>query len=183
MRLIRPLRKMPIAQKIAAFIFCLIIGIFLTACEATGAPASTLASTPTLLPVANLSANACQVTEPVWTKPPEDSAVLNEPEFGYYFLNADRSIWASSWSAGGNENYSQAREEGFKVGWFRPAGSKLEISGRRLDAQAPPLEADVPCCYPTRFQATGLYFPTEGCWEVRAKAADSVLLFVVWVEP
>ena len=34
-----------------------------------------------------------------------------------------------------------------------------------------------------RFQATGLIFPTEGCWEVTAKAADSVLSFVVRVEP
>ena len=123
------------------------------------------------------------MTEPVWAKPPEDSAVLNEPEFEYYFLNEDRSIWASSWWAGENEGYSQAREGALKVGWFRPAGAELQITGRRLDAQAPPLEFHIPCCYPTRFQVTGLYFPTEGCWEVRAKAADSELLFIVWVEP
>ncbi len=69
------------------------------------------------------------------------------------------------------------------MGWFRPEGASLKITGKRLDGQGPPLEAHVPCCYPTRFQATGLSFPTEGCWEVTAKAAKSELLFVVWVEP
>jgi len=71
---------------------------------------------------------------------------------------------------------------GVKIGWFRPAGAALEISGRRVDGPAPALEASVPCCS-TRFQATGLYFPSEGCWEVTAKAAGSQLTFVVWVEP
>jgi hypothetical protein len=74
-------------------------------------------------------------------------------------------------------------EDGIKVGWFRPEGAELLISGERLDADAPPLESHVPCCYPTRFQATGVMFPTEGCWEIRAKAAESELKFVVWVEP
>jgi hypothetical protein len=68
------------------------------------------------------------------------------------------------------------------MGWFRPAAANLEITGQRIDAQAPPLEAHIPCCYPTRFQATGLYFPTAGCWEVTAKAGQSELSFVVWVE-
>jgi hypothetical protein len=58
----------------------------------------------------------------------------------------------------------------------------MEVTGRRLDGQAPALEAEFPCCYPTRFQASGLYFPAEGCWEVTAKAADSVLTFIVKVE-
>jgi hypothetical protein len=59
----------------------------------------------------------------------------------------------------------------------------MEVTGRRLDGETPALEAEFPCCYPTRFQASGLYFPTEGCWEVTAIAEDSVLTFVVKVEP
>ena len=129
------------------------------------------------------SADACPLTEPVWARFPEDSAVLDPPAFGYYFVNEDRSIWASAWWTGQEENYLHAGEEGNKVGWFRPAGAELEITGQRLDGQATPLESEVPCCYPTRFQATGLIFPTEGCWEVTAKAADSELTFVVRVEP
>ena len=124
---------------------------------------------------------ACPVSEPVWDKPPEDSAVQNPPEYGYYFVNEDRSMWATAWWTGEALLLSQYRD-GLKVGWFRPEGADLEITGQRLDEEAPPLESQVPCCYPTRFQSSGLYFPTEGCWEVTATAADSELSFTVWVE-
>ena len=127
--------------------------------------------------------NACPVTEPVWAKPPEDSAVSGTPEYGYYFVNKDRSIWASAWWTAEEESFLSANEEGIKVGWFRPAGAVLEITGERTDAESTPLDVDIPCCYPTRFQSSGLYFPTGGCWEVAAEAADSELTFTVWVEP
>lgn len=129
------------------------------------------------------AAAACQVTEPEWLTPPNDSAVLSEPAAAYYYANEDRSILAGAgwWD---NEDYPlRADEQGTKVGWFRPEGEELVIEGRRIDGEAPPLRAHIPCCYPTRFQATGLYFPAEGCWEVTAAAADSELTFTVWVEP
>ena len=128
------------------------------------------------------ASSACPLAEPVWVKPPEDSAVQGSPGFGYYFVNDDRSMWASAWWTGQEEYQLRATEEGIKVGWFRPAGAMLKITGHRLDAKAPPLETYIPCCYLTRFQSTGLYFPTEGCWEVTAMAEDSRLSFVVWVE-
>jgi len=128
------------------------------------------------------SANACPVTESVWAKPPEDDAV-GSSEYGHYFVNEDRSIWASVWWVDEDGVCLHAGEEGIKMGWFRPEGAELDISGRRIDAQALPLETHIPCCYPTRFQATGLVFPTEGCWEVSAAAGDGVLSFVVEVEP
>lgn len=134
-------------------------------------------------PVDEPAAAACRLTEPVWAKPPDDAAVQGLPAFGYYFVNEDRSIWASAWWMGREEDHLRASEDGIKVGWFRPAGAALEISGQRLDGPAPALEAHVPCCYPTRFQATGLIFPTEGCWTVTAKAAERELSFVVRVEP
>jgi hypothetical protein len=143
------------------------------------------ASTPLPgLPVeASPTAISCPLTEPVWAKPPEDAAVLSTPEYSYYFINADSTIWASAWFAGETSQYGLVSGEDTKLGWFRPAGADLEITGRRLDGAAPPLEAHVPCCYPTRFQATGLLFPAEGCWEVIARAAESELKFVVSVEP
>jgi hypothetical protein len=128
------------------------------------------------------SRDDCPVTEPAWVKPPDDAAVMNPPDYGYYFVNEDSSIMASAWWAVPLKDYSLILEEGIKVGWFRPEGAELTITGKRLDAEAPPLESHAPCCYPTRFQATGLYFPTEGCWEVNAKAADKELTFVVWLE-
>jgi hypothetical protein len=129
------------------------------------------------------ASSACPLAEPVWAKPPDDAAVQGSPQFGYYFVNADRSMWASAWWIGQEDYPLRVSEEGIKVGWFRPAGAALEITGKRLDAPAPSLEAHIPCCYPTRFQATGLIFPTKGCWEITATAAESELAFVVWVEP
>ena len=131
----------------------------------------------------NKLADTCHVTKPAWLKPPEDAAIPVAPAFGYYFANEDRSIVASAWWIDQEDYQLHVTEEGIKLGWFRPAGVPLEITGQRIDAKAPPLQADIPATYPTRFQATGLYFPTEGCWEVNAKAEDSELTFVVWVEP
>lgn len=134
----------------------------------------------------SLPRDACPVSKPVWAKPPEDAAVPDPPAYGYYFVNDDLSIWASAWWTGLDENHLRAsgEGEGFKIGWFRPDGATLEITGHHMDdPQAPPLQAYVPCCYPTRFQASGLSFPTEGCWEVTARAANSELTFIVWVEP
>jgi hypothetical protein len=139
--------------------------------------------TPVAMPAKTTLDNACQITKPVWAKPPDDPAVQGSTEYGYYFINEDRSIWASAWWTDQEENYLRVSEDGIKVGWFRPAGAELIITGQRIDAQAPPLDAHVPCCYPTRFQATGLFFPAEGCWEVTAKAGDRVLSFLLQVEP
>ena len=98
-------------------------------------------------------------------------------------MHTDQSIWALAWQAKDEKNPFRAGEEGNKIGWFRPAGAELVITGKRLDAEAPPLEAEATCCYPTRFQASGVYFPTEGCWEITAQAEARKLSFVVWVEP
>ena len=126
---------------------------------------------------------ACQLTEPVWLTPPKDGAIPQAPVPGYYYANEDESIIAGAWWWD-NEDYPlNAAERGHKVGWFRPKGAELTITGQRRDGEAPPMESEIPCCYPTRFQATGLYFPTEGCWEVNATAADSEMTFTVWVEP
>lgn len=162
---------------LSTFIFFL-ISIFLSACSAVE---SFTISKPAFVPASSNSSAACAVTEPAWVLPPDDSAVTNEPAYGYYYVNEDSSIWASAyWPV--EEYQLRAGEDGNKMGWFRPAGAKLEVTGKRLDALAPALEAEFPCCYPTRFQASGLYFPTEGCWEITARAADHVLTFVVKVK-
>jgi hypothetical protein len=144
--------------------------------------ATELAATDT--PTLPVTENACQVTDAVWLKPPEDSAVQDAPAYGYYYVNEDSSILASAWWVKGEyEHYLRAGSEGVKVGWFRPAGADLQITGERLDASSPPLDAHVPCCYPTRFQATGLIFPEAGCWRVTATAEDKVLSFILLVNP
>jgi hypothetical protein len=144
---------------------------------------STPSPLPTASPTTSTAADACPATEPQWIKPPDDSAVEGSPDYGYYFVNQDRSLWASAWWNGQEETYVRVGKTGVKVGWFRPAGAVLEITGRRLDGEASPLEAHVSCCYPTRFQATSLIFPTDGCWEVTARAAAKELSFVLKVSP
>jgi hypothetical protein len=162
----------------------------LTACSSTTAtpepPATDAVASP--IPPSPISTEdtaraACPVTEPAWVKPPEDTAVQGSPGFGYYYVNEDSSIWAAAWWTGEEESHLRVSEEGIKTGWFRPAGAELKVTGKRIDGEAPPFHFHAPCCYPTRFQASGLYFPTEGCWELNAKAAESELSFIVWVEP
>jgi hypothetical protein len=162
---------------------CLIVlivvlaGLVLTGCTAAGSAAEVQATE-------EAAANACPVTEPVLATPPDDPAVMNDPAPGYYYLNEDRTIWAAAgWTVEGDEHRWHAGKDGNKVGWFRPEGAQMEVTGRRLDAEAAPLTAEIPCCYPTQFQAMGLIFPTEGCWEVTAKAGGSEIRFVVEVEP
>lgn len=75
-----------------------------------------------------------------------------------------------------------------KFGWTRGVRGKLNITGHRLDGDAPALRSDIPCCYgengETGFQATALIFPTPGCWEVTGHVGDreeSRLTFVTKV--
>jgi hypothetical protein len=71
---------------------------------------------------------------------------------------------------------------GWKLGWYRIVSGSLTISGRRLDADAPPLRSSVPDGYGTHgFQSSGVYFPTEGCWEVTGTVGGSSLTFVTFV--
>jgi hypothetical protein len=145
-------------------------------------PPATAQPTPPSADGQALASGDCPLTEPAWVTPPEDSAVNDKPVASYYFVNKDSSMLASAWWVHQPEYPLRAGEEGNKVGWFRPAGATLTITGERLDGKAEPLESHVPCCYPTRFQATGLMFPTEGCWRVTATAEDRELSFVVRVE-
>jgi len=70
-----------------------------------------------------------------------------------------------------------------KFPWWRLRNGPLTIEGRRLDGEAPPLRAHVPCCYgATGFQVSALIFPTPGCWEVTGRVAEGSLTFVTRVE-
>jgi len=117
----------------------------------------------------------CRATDAVRAEPSRDPGA--DPfGSGPWYVNADRTIWA-----GADVVRTRAGKKGNKVLWIRPAGAELTVSGRRLDASAPPMKATIPCCYPTGFQASGLAFPTEGCWEIVAVAGTSQLTFVTKV--
>jgi hypothetical protein len=71
---------------------------------------------------------------------------------------------------------------GMKFGWQRGVRGRLRIEGRRLDASASALRAEVPNGYgDLDFQATYLIFSTPGCWEVTGHVGDSSVTFVTKV--
>jgi hypothetical protein len=136
--------------------------VFFSIAFATGQPAPTA---------------ACAATPTVRETPAKDP---NADPFGDgpWYVNADRTIWVHNWSF---PEWRQGLNQ--KVMWIRPAGKDLKVSGERLDGASLPLEARIPCCYPTGFQVSTVTFPTAGCWKVTAKAGGHMLEFVTTVTP
>jgi len=67
-----------------------------------------------------------------------------------------------------------------KFPWYRIAHGDLSIATRRLDDSATPLPADVSGGYgDTGFLASGLRFPSAGCWQVTGTVDGKTLTFVV----
>ncbi len=70
----------------------------------------------------------------------------------------------------------------WKFPWWRLVPGHLTITGRRLDAPAPALSSRVPIGYgDVGFQATGVVFPSEGCWQITGRTARTSLTFVILV--
>jgi hypothetical protein len=68
--------------------------------------------------------------------------------------------------------------------WWGGQGVKpqLSITGRRLDQPAGPLRVEGrPGSGEPDFWASGMIFPTDGCWKVTGRAGDTALSFVVQV--
>jgi hypothetical protein len=133
------------------------------------------------------ASGACPVTRPNWTVPPGAGFVAA----GFNYGNADlrAQIWPNGTLVAGilpdGGAMAIINPDGSiwaKLGWWRGVPGKLVIRGRRLDASAPPLRADVPNGYGSLgFQATGLIFPTVGCWRVVGRVGRARLTFVVKV--
>jgi hypothetical protein len=70
----------------------------------------------------------------------------------------------------------------WKLPWWRLVPGHLTISGRRLDAPAPPLIPVVPNGYGLGgFQASGVIFPRQGCWQITGKLPGASVTFVLLV--
>ena len=127
------------------------------------------------------SATTCPVTF--------QPALLDDPQFG----------WGSYQTAYGSEDLrvtlkhggvftvtdnlvNEAGEYGDKFLFWGPehSDSFLEITGHRLDADAPPLRADIAPSSAGGL-AVALYFPTTGCWEVTGTRDDDSVTFVLLV--
>jgi hypothetical protein len=116
-----------------------------------------------------------------------------KPPFeGEDFNYGDRYLGVSMWTRGRlvagrdpGQTWGQVRPDGSveaKLGWRRGVSGRLTIQGERLDAPAPPLRASVPGGYGhIGFQATGLIFPTAGCWKLLGSVAGHEITFIVLV--
>jgi hypothetical protein len=126
--------------------------------------------------------DGCQVTLPS-AKPPFEDLWFN---YGNRHLGV--AMWERGrlWASRGGQTWGQIRSDGSiraKLGWWRAVPGRLTIEGERLDATAPPLRARVPGGYGRKgFQATGLIFPTVGCWRVVGTIAGHDLEIVVRVK-
>ena len=114
----------------------------------------------------------CEVSRPVADRPPDDphASSFASPN-AIWYANDERTLWAWWWG--------KTSTGGYKVLWLRPVGAELKIGGQRLDGEAPGLRAQIPDGYRHSFQASGITFPSAGCWEVVASAGDARLKFVV----
>jgi len=141
--------------------------------------------------------------------PPADCPVTLPPEPGFkapepYFADApwpdifwygEEHLWTALQTNGVWEGLPHDQHGyGQKIMWWsslytlkdelEPA---LVVFGKRLDAQAPPLEFDGATNASAKdigdAMLTGVNFPTAGCWEVTGQYKKSGLTFVVWIAP
>jgi hypothetical protein len=119
----------------------------------------------------------CPVTTPVLADPPEPTqpAGMSRDPLGlsWWYVSDDGLLWT--------EAVPYRQTGGEKVLWLKPIGATLTVTGRRLDGNTPPLDADVPSGYGGDYQASAVFFPSAGCWEVTARADESELRFVTLV--
>jgi hypothetical protein len=139
--------------------------------------------------------HACPVTRPNgWNHPPVladldpgERPSLSASEHG------NGTLWISGFPIGGKilahaEHWDPDGSLRWKMGWWRGVPGRLQIVGRRLDAPAPPLQVYIPEGYGgLGFQAVGLHFPSEGCWELTGRLSgpygQTSLRVVVLVMP
>jgi hypothetical protein len=150
------------------------------------ASSSSLATLPaTGRPVTMADAASCPVTRPGRFVPP--SGVSADALFGAGASHGNGQLWVGGlWPDGvlaANSSFVQADGSvGMKFGWYRVVSGSLTITGRRLDAPAPPARGQAPGGYgDTGFQASGVDFPTEGCWEITGTVGSTTLTFVTFV--
>jgi len=128
----------------------------------------------------------CPVTQPNGIQPPPDANVFGRGHGDY----GNDVLWTSLWIWG--EGVVQVPDDGrilpdgtipgMKWAWYRFEPGELTISGRRLDEPAPPLKGDTSGYGESGFNASGITFPTDGCWEITGTVANKgSLTFVVQV--
>lgn len=127
--------------------------------------------------------DSCPVTIANGESPPGDMSNPNH--------HGNGKLWTVLWPNGliefGPGRPGHIGDDGsltMKFPWWRGEGlqGSLKITGRRLDGEAPRASGHIPDGYgDSGFQASGIIFPTEGCWEITGSVDDVTLTFVVYV--
>jgi hypothetical protein len=135
----------------------------------TATPAKTASSTippaSTASPVTLAGARHCPVTI---GHPVPSSKPWPEQLFGWGRAYGNASLWVGGlWPHGvviiTPDDVDQDGRLSMKFGWYRLTSGFLTITGRRLDAPAPPASGLASGYGLTGFNASGVTFPTEGC--------------------
>lgn len=145
----------------------------------------------------------CPVTRPNGQQPPPDVHAYGRGAGDY----GNEALWTALWLWGEGEirvPETHVLPDGsygeMQWSWYRAIPGPLTVTGHRLDAPAPPLQAygpqgqrldqpePTPAGYEvvptaTEFHLTWLVFPTGGCWEITGRARDWSLTFVTLVIP
>jgi hypothetical protein len=162
-----------------------ILGLVVASCtgEEAVTPDSSSASTTTAQsgegtaspsPAMNPDAGKCPVTVP---RPVDARYSWRYGFFGWASSYGNGKLWVGGLGADGVVDRLD-----WKFGWWREVPGQLRITGQRLDASAASLQSDVPSGYGrTGFQASGVVFPTEGCWQVTGQVGGVSLSFVTLV--
>lgn len=133
----------------------------------------------------SLTPHNCSVTIPNGDVPPTERG-RPHPAFSYH---GNGQVWTVLPPTGiiRITDPDSVRSDGMvgeKFMWWRSSdlvGIQLRIAGRRLDGYAPSVDSNVPGGYFGEFQASSIYFPTQGCWEITGSFAQASLTFTVLV--
>ncbi len=151
----------------------------------TGTPSSSLVAPtvtpfPSPAPLTKAALESCPVTFPNGSNRPRER-----------YPSPDRHGNGALWAAIGPGGKIVARldptnEDGslnWKMGWDRGVRGELIVTGRRLDAPAPPAQGlyDSSGYGDIGFQAGAIHFPSEGCWEITGRVGEASLTFVILV--
>ena len=127
------------------------------------------------LPTQRRLPRGCPVTRAEWRPPPGQQ---------------EGRLWIAFGPTGGiyrvpPENVAPDGSLGVKIAWQRGPGvrGRVSIEARRLDDRAPPVRRRISArgYGLTGLQASGIAFPTPGCWRVTASAGGARLTFVLLV--
>jgi hypothetical protein len=115
---------------------------------------------------------------------PEHGVAPGQSAVGYWF--GDVKLWSWLWPDGVvRPDKADVQADGsiaMKWPWSRGVVGQLRITGHRVDGNAPPVTSSVTEGYgDIGFQATTIFFPTVGCWEITGSVGSASLTFTVLV--